>query len=701
MGPKITGTRTLLSQVSWVYSDGAWTSCAFAPDPSVRYGGKAFVVGTDILLCLGRHGENDLVTGEPIPVNGMELLSGICTWTPADTLGSRLYACSDHLPTASATFTDIYNLQEADRVSFAVLNDRVVITEGKANPPLVWGGCQASDASDWMYPKAVLVSQDGANFYDVSAQVLDKDVDNAANVGLIRAAGFLAVCTDMPKVEGFYFEMETPNGVATDTPGNQQTADMALAADGDVAWQDLKGLAANWVQESGATGHFTDSSNNAVTLGTGNQCPDVEAGLHVFFAASDTSIVAITGNGSGTGAVTLSAATTSQAVTQITGFKVGATGLSVNEEYSAVITAWNKTPGTDQLACSGYSIRQVIPGSEISHDGDTLQLTIRVGNTVPYIGMPITLRGTHHPLAYTLTNAPYMISRISIVERDGDTANGVTTPTPITFPMRPSLRSETGEYNFKTHPSYTITDSNGTLYLTIATYSQNGNPTTMASNQVVFPIDETKDYLLIIDVMDAWTNNNSSRAGYLHRTTGAGYYYLRDDYNAPETWNVQDVSEMGFSFQEGYAIGAVELQVQDRFPLPTQLLVAHTTDDVHFDMSVIEDFQGVAANQTALGSSHVYHAVSLDDRATFQVYKDSAWRTIVREYSGAWQYLDGADAWHNASEDALLQALREAFAITREPNECHGARRDHRARSGRAQAALSCISRPIWILPWA
>lgn len=75
--------------------------------------------------------------------------------------------------------------------------------------------------------------------------------------------------------------------------------------------RDLKVDINQWVQDSGATGHFVDDSDPVVaqTLGDGNDCPEVVEGVTVSLVAGDFTITSITGDGDGTGEVTLSAAT--------------------------------------------------------------------------------------------------------------------------------------------------------------------------------------------------------------------------------------------------------------------------------------------------------------------------------------------------------------------------------------------------------
>ena len=143
------------------------------------------------------------------------LILGPSVWTQVSSVSnSSLWASATRLPTDNAVFTKIYDLGAgAGTVSAAVLNDRCVITEGKNKPPLVWGGAMADDASDWLYPMHALVTMDGNFFYDVSPQVLDKDVTNEAVIGGILPSGYIAVCCDSPEVEAFFIEVKTPNVV--------------------------------------------------------------------------------------------------------------------------------------------------------------------------------------------------------------------------------------------------------------------------------------------------------------------------------------------------------------------------------------------------------------------------------------------------------------------------------------------------------
>ena len=99
-------------------------ACAFTGEPQARFFTKAFAVDLDIWLVLGAGTSEE---GTEL-ISGVELLSAMCEWeadggtTSSTSPTSRLWASPDHLPTSTMEFTEIYDLGDADRVSFAVLS---------------------------------------------------------------------------------------------------------------------------------------------------------------------------------------------------------------------------------------------------------------------------------------------------------------------------------------------------------------------------------------------------------------------------------------------------------------------------------------------------------------------------------------------------------------------------------------------------
>jgi len=678
-----------------IYSvaDDSWSSVSpdnqpvsiYYPTVTISDSGLLFMCASDTDNAFGR-GHFFVYSVVGVVVGGQE--AGV---DPSTIVGWGLYACDDHLPTSNGVFESIYEFTSEPGVcKFATLNDRVVITEGIAAPPLVWAGAMADNASDWPHPKAVLIAQDGERFYDVSSEVCDKDVDTVAQVGNIRPWGAIYVCTDMPEIEGFYFDMESPNtGVAETTANTYYTPPSEITAAADASRQDLKGVVTNWVQSAGATGHFTDGTD-AISIGSGNYLgawsgattyvigdtvslsgvrywcilghtnhtppdltywrvnnPDVVPGIAVDLGDGEYLIAAVTNGGVGAAEVTLSATHANATVSAAYGLTVAATGLSINLGYQTGVTSWEKTlAGNTSLA--GYSIRIVVPGSEIASSGDHIKLRLK-GPTVDYTDAYPTGFGAH----------PTRIKSVSIVERSGSTGNGTTTPTEVKFPSP----------NYS--PSLGLTVS-GT---TIGALNQE-----VESAATLFTVDETKDYLVTIDV--GWTTFSQKsgvsapdpvsgmrrqlytyiRSGALPSVAGTSYvkdYGWGNDGASSTLQTVTGFTEVPFIY------GLDKLTVTGVHPVSSGLQVATTTNASQVASGAFEGVNSITVDQVTAGSSETYHAVSSDGRATFWVFIGGAWRQIVRETAGSWQYNNSATttpSWQNPTVGSLHGALRQAFA---------------------------------------
>ena len=527
-----------------------------------------------------------------------------------------LYACPDHLPTTTGGFTQIADLgTNAGVCTFQALLDRLIITEGIANVPLVWGGYMANDASDWIHPLHVLASQDGQRYYDVSPQVCDKDPDTVAQVGDLHPWGHIDICTDMPTVEGFYFDMQTPNTGSGGNTANTFHAPMVIAAAADVTRQDLKATIANWVQSAGATGHFTTGGGTTVSIGAGQTNPDVIPGMLVEFAAAELQILSVTGDGTGAGAVTLSATQTSAAITAIYGLQIGTNppGLTVNYETGGMTSAFIKTLNSIAAqAMAGFSIRQVVT---LSSGGDHIRLTLKsFAALVQY------------------QNLGFQVTHVSIVAQDTG-ANGTTTPTEITF--------NGGEH------SCAIATHNTELVSDIVPY------TSAAGN-----------YLVTLDL--AWQTtlfmSVPSRAGFLGvASTGTAYYKEAGFGNAEESWNQQTVT--GFSDMTG-TFGVDKVEVSTLNAVPNNTYVATSATPIQLSSGIWEGLVSVTPTQVQPGTSVVWWAFSLDNFVTIQVFLAGAHRLIVKNNSGTWQYNDSATttpSWHNSTVNSMDGALRQAF----------------------------------------
>ena len=208
----------------------------------------------------------------------------------------------------------------------------------------------------------------------------------------------------------------------------------------------------------------------------------------------------------------------------------------------------------------------------------------------------------------------------------------------------------------------------------ILTMRNLGLSETVVSDKVLFTIDETKDYLVILDMNwdESWyvpadapilTAQQLFRAGYLPQVAGTSY--VKDFGWGTSGSSSADQTVAGFT-EVPFLYSLSKMEVTGTNPVTAGQMVAHTTDAAQIVSGTWEALSSIAVTQFTPGTSSIYHAVSFDDRATFWVFDASAWRQIVRESGGVWQYNDSATTapnWVAASSDTLLQALRQAFAV--------------------------------------
>lgn len=329
-----------------------------------------------------------------------------------------VYLSTLDLPTEGGAFAQpIIDLKPGDAesagdISVACLVDRAIITDGEGSYPWVFMGGQEADASDWAFPKAVLVNQSGDRVYDISNKVCDDDVDSTALVASITSNGWIDIVCDVPNVKAFYFQVGTANGL--DVSAIPSVAVTQTYNDSDlITPRNMQGTAVNWVQDATNTGHFENSSNTPVTLGAGNDCPLIEAGLLVVFAdGSEVAIAAITDDGEGSGEVELDEAVTSQAVTAIYGVKVDG-GKAMPTFGGNVWTPISTASSTysyisREISAGDYlNYREVVSGARI---GDQTHIRFVIGN--PF-------SGTSEPPYVRLQANAYFGLRLSVDDFDG------------------------------------------------------------------------------------------------------------------------------------------------------------------------------------------------------------------------------------------------------------------------------------------
>ena len=138
-----------------------------------------------------------------------------------DTTGaSKLYASATQVPSTAVTFSEVYDLgATAGPITTAQLNDRVIITEGIAQSPLVFSGGLDSTGADWAVPKQILGSVDsGVTFFDMTSQLCDADTSTSTEYPNI-AGMTLYICVDTPILTGLYFGVTTANDAVSTMTG--------------------------------------------------------------------------------------------------------------------------------------------------------------------------------------------------------------------------------------------------------------------------------------------------------------------------------------------------------------------------------------------------------------------------------------------------------------------------------------------------
>lgn len=153
---------------------------------------------------------------------------------------------------------------------------------------------------------------------------------------------------------------------------------------------------------------------------------------------------------------------------------------------------WSRAMSLGDSGQENYSYRVVLSAADISTDGAAITLTLKAS---PSAGLDV--------------------DNVSIVERDGATANGVEVPTEVLF---------SGASGFSISAGQTIT-----------------------SDVTAFSIDETKDYLAIVDM--AATNGNPQ-----YVDTGTAYWLAGTD-----SYNVASGAGFGGPFTRTFAVTALNV----------------------------------------------------------------------------------------------------------------------------------------------
>jgi hypothetical protein len=384
----------------------------------------------------------------------------------------------------------------------------------------------------------------------------------------------------------------------------------------------------------------SETINQRVTLGSGNDCPNVEEGLELIISSVSKQIIDITGDGEADNEVQLSSAQDDAEVTAAYGINVIDDAVTINYEYDTALSGY-VIPSDGRAFFRGYSLRIIVDGSDFPSDRDNPRFTFR-----------------HYHYTHIL--------HASIGERSGSTANTTTTPTEITF--------NDGESGYFDETYWDVPSS---------LYPPYGDPPAINIQSDIltgYTIETAKQYIVTLDLgveyrvlprrvlgMDYLTIGSYPAGCYLsYSYTGHGYYHKQYSHISGYTWDQASVT--GFTAVASGSIALVKVEGQYLFPVyTTQRVVGHTTNSNRLLVSFIEQINSVTVNQVKPGSSVLWHAISFDGRATFQVFKSGAWRSIVRLNSTTWEYNTSATAtpsWSSAAVNTRLGALFDAFGVS-------------------------------------
>ena len=541
-------------------------------------------------------------------------------------------------------------------ISVAVLGDRVVIAHPNT-VPLVYGRCHEDDGSDWMYPKAALLSLDGIHFEDITRYVCDPDPDTTVPMDGMTPTGTVAVCCDMPGVRALYFDMATGND--QENSATPTAAKQAQWFSWDYATRvNHQGTALFWVQNSTNTGHFSASSGGGgVAIGPATANPGIVPGLEVVLTALDGTtnhIVSVPGDGTGAGGVTLEVACANSAVTGIYGLELTSTNSIQTTEalmggystiYSKTLPSW--------VTVAGFSVIQVIAGADLTGNGIyTVRFTIstngaacigfsiaeRSGTTANASTAPIDVfesagYGMNSPgfsaagavdivmdlpaSAISIDAAKNYLVKMDFKYQSVDTQTGGTTqtvPNPAFAPWQqqvnalgpaPSQGSFVQTWHVSGSSGYYTQDwtVNPAYTSWLAAYNNLQNQRPAATITQTTP-----------------TQSQTVVSGSLASGPGAGVYY-KDHGTADFTPECDTQSVTGYTYvpDVSYGITKIEAPTQAGTP-PSAVQVARTTTLSACDMAGVAAITGLAADYNVPTGTSAYVAMSFDGQNTWKVH---------------------------------------------------------------------------------
>ncbi len=557
----------------------------------------------------------------------------------------KLFVSNTPLPSSEMQFTELFDLGiNAGQLSAATLNDRCILTEGIAHPPLVFLGGLAEDGSDWVYPKQIFCTLNGTDFFDVTDDLCDNDPLTVFPIPALPASGGIYICFDVPTITGIYFDVANANSTTSDmiiekfsggawvpltivdntsvngvtlsrsgtvtfsaavsdyfaiaeVPGfwfrvrfalvesSSQNHYMAVDALNDIDQINWAGNIVYWHRDSDYAGTFRNASNNPVAVGAGTEV--VVGSLVVFYDGASATIVKIDGDGTGAGGVTI----------------------SLNKESISIVAIYRGLANSSGLQPNYYS-------------GENGYLNF----STDYLTEVMTS---------DVTPSPYVVSASSHESWAGWKA----------------FDQNNTDYCWKT------SGSSGWLQIDL------GSPKTInkymiQAQNIASNRGYPKDWIL-------YGSNNGSSWVSLHEVTGQSdpgqsvwvtFSFINGE---PYRYFKLSISDCNAG---DLAIGEWRL-IESPLAVPQQICVGKSTDTSNIRVDGWTAISSCAVTQALSGESNIYYAVSFDRRNSWKAYKDALWRVIAFNDVGTWKYNTGS-GFANAAINNEFCALKQAFQVS-------------------------------------
>ncbi len=356
-------------------------------------------------------------------------------------------------------------------------------------------------------------------------------------------------------------------------------------------------ISASYVPESFAG---SETVSKLLSLGSGNDCPNVTPGVRVSGESGVRTIMTVSGDGNASGAVELDQGLDDSMVNVIHGLEYSAaeSGLTIIESPGQSGVNWSVTLDSDSSSViDGETHRVVIDSGGISHSGSWVRLNFQAPDS-----------------------GAINVEHAAIVERSGATSNGTEIPAELLFSGSGGFSGASGAQ--------------------------------INSDWLEYTVDPAKSYLVIMDIA-ASGSNLAATAGSGITYVGSGASYNVRDLSGAQMSGVYSVTEM----EVGSGIVSSDLFVAKT---TDKILLSSQTGPT----TPLSEIESVAITESSPGVSSIYHAVKIGGEDTWKVFVNSGWREIVSNLSGIWKYQNASGQWQKGTSNNEFNALYHGMSLT-------------------------------------